>query len=76
VHQLATDPARDAQLRHLRDSHPVFRIDDARTEGSGGTLWLSFRLSCGDVVFAPSVELRSLRPDEVRNLDHEFERDV
>ena len=40
MHQLATDPARDEQLRHLRDSYPVFRIEDAHAENSGGTLRL------------------------------------
>jgi UDP-N-acetyl-alpha-D-muramoyl-L-alanyl-L-glutamate epimerase len=64
VHQLATDPTRDAQIRHLRDSHPVFRIDDARTEASGGTLRLSFGFTCGKTTFAPSVEFHGLQRDE------------
>jgi UDP-N-acetyl-alpha-D-muramoyl-L-alanyl-L-glutamate epimerase len=35
---LASDPARNEQLGHLRDSHPVFRVEDARAVVDGGTV--------------------------------------
>jgi hypothetical protein len=61
---LAVDRARDQQLQKLRDSHPVFRIEDARATASGGTVRLAFRFTCGQTAFAPSVEFIGLRPDE------------
>jgi hypothetical protein len=61
---LASDPARNQQLAHLRDSHPVFRVEDTRAAVDGGTVRLGFRFTCGETTFAPSVELVGLRPDE------------
>lgn len=63
---LASDPARNEQLEHLRDSHPVFRVEDASAAYCGmGTVRLEFRFTCGDRTFSPSVELAGLRPEEV-----------
>jgi UDP-N-acetyl-alpha-D-muramoyl-L-alanyl-L-glutamate epimerase len=64
VPQLATDPAFDQQLRQLRNSHPVFRIADARAATNGGTVRLAFRFTCGQTTFAPTVDITGLRPDE------------
>jgi len=61
---LASDPARNEQLGHLRDSHPVFRVEDTRSAVDGGTVRLEFRFTCGETTFAPSVEFAGLRPDE------------
>jgi hypothetical protein len=61
---VASDPARNEQLGHLRDSHPVFRVEDARAAIDGGTVRLEFRFACGMTTFAPKVELVGLRPDE------------
>ena len=54
---LASDPARNEQLGHLRDSHPVFRVEDARAAVDGGTLRLEFRFTRGETAFAPSVAI-------------------
>jgi hypothetical protein len=69
VHLLASDPARNEQLGQLRDSHPLFRIEDARAASTGGTVRLEFRFTCGETTFAPCVELAGLRPDEVARAD-------
>jgi UDP-N-acetyl-alpha-D-muramoyl-L-alanyl-L-glutamate epimerase len=61
---LASDPARNEQLGHLRESYPVFRVEGARVVVDGGAARLEFRFTCGEMVFAPSVELAGLRPDE------------
>lgn len=42
----------------------MFRIEDAHADTSGGTLRVTFRFTCGDTAFAPSVEFTGLRPDE------------
>jgi 7-cyano-7-deazaguanine synthase in queuosine biosynthesis len=64
VPHLADDPARDQQLRQLRDTHPVFRIEDARAAASDGTVRLTFRFTCGQATFTPTVDITGLRPDE------------
>jgi hypothetical protein len=64
VPHLADDPARNQQLRHLRNTHPVFRIEDASAAASNGTLRLTFRLTSGDTTFAPTLDITGLRPDE------------
>jgi hypothetical protein len=69
VPHLADDPARDQQLRQLRDANPVFRIDDARAAASGGTLRLTFRFTCGETTFAPTVDITGLRPHEAARTD-------
>jgi hypothetical protein len=61
---LASDPVRNEQLGRLRDSHPVFRVEDARVTVDGGTVRLEFGLMCGETAFTPSVEIVGLRPDE------------
>lgn len=42
----------------------MFRIDDARAAASGETLRLTFRFTCGETTFAPTVDITGLRPDE------------
>jgi hypothetical protein len=74
VRQLAADPARDEQLRQLRDSHPVFHIEDARAWHDGLVLRVSFRFTCGDAAFAPSVEFHGLRPEEAARMETETAR--
>lgn len=61
---LASEPARNEQLGRLRDSHPVFRVEDTCAAVDGGTVRLEFRFACGEVTFAPQVEFAGLRPDE------------
>jgi UDP-N-acetyl-alpha-D-muramoyl-L-alanyl-L-glutamate epimerase len=62
---LASDPARNEQLGHLRDSHPVFRVEEAGAAvHDDGALRLEFRFTCGETAFAPSVKIAGLRPDE------------
>jgi hypothetical protein len=61
---LAFDPARDEQLRRLRDAYPEFRIQSADAVADGGTVQLAFTFSCGDRTFRPSMELTGMRPDE------------
>ena len=62
--QLADDPARDQQLRQLRNAHPVFRVDAAHAAASGGTLRLTFRFTTGQTTFSPTADITGLRPDE------------
>jgi hypothetical protein len=61
---LASDPARDEQLRQLRDAYPVFRIQAADARADGGTVQVTFTFTAGDRMFRPSVEFSGLRPDE------------
>ena len=61
---LATEPARNEQLRRLRETHPVFRVEEARVVVDGGTVRLQFQFTCGETTFAPLVEFIGLRPDE------------
>ena len=61
---LASDPARNEQLGHLRGSHPVFRVEHADTAADSGTVRLEFRFTCGETAFTPSVEFIGLREDE------------
>jgi hypothetical protein len=61
---LASDPARDEQLRQLRDTYPVFRIQAADARADGGTVQVTFTFTAGDRMFRPSVEFSGLRPDE------------
>jgi hypothetical protein len=62
--QLADDPARDHQLRQLRDAHPEFRIEAPQAAASDGLLRLEFRFTCGQATFAPTLDLTGLHPDE------------
>jgi UDP-N-acetyl-alpha-D-muramoyl-L-alanyl-L-glutamate epimerase len=64
VQKLATDPARDQQLRQLRDTNPVFRVEDAKAAASGGAVRLTFRFTCGTATFAPALDLTGLQPGE------------
>jgi hypothetical protein len=68
VPRLATDSERDQQLQHLRNTHPVFRIEDAQAEASGETVRLTFRFTCAEATFTPAVEIVGLRPGEAARL--------
>ena len=61
---LASDPARDKQLRRLRDAYPVFRIQAAAAQADGGTVQITFTFTVGGRTFHPSVEFSGLHPDE------------
>jgi UDP-N-acetyl-alpha-D-muramoyl-L-alanyl-L-glutamate epimerase len=61
---LASDPARDEQLRRLRDAYPVFRVEAADAIADGGTVQVTFTFTAGGRTFRPSVEFSGLRPDE------------
>jgi UDP-N-acetyl-alpha-D-muramoyl-L-alanyl-L-glutamate epimerase len=60
----ASHPARDEQLRRLRDAYPVFRIQAADAHADGGTVQVMFTFTVGGRTFRPSVEFSGLRPDE------------
>jgi hypothetical protein len=64
VSLLASDPARNEQLRRLRDTYPVFRIQAADAAADGGTVQVTFAFTVGGRTFRPSVEFSGLRPDE------------
>jgi hypothetical protein len=64
VSLLASDPARDEQLRRLRDAYPVFRIQAADAHADGGTVRVTFTFAVGGRMFRPSVEFSGLRSDE------------
>jgi len=61
---LASDPARDEQLRRLRDAYPVFRIQAADAHADGGTVQVTSTFTVGGRTFRPSVEFSGLGPDE------------
>jgi UDP-N-acetyl-alpha-D-muramoyl-L-alanyl-L-glutamate epimerase len=61
---LASDSARDEQLRRLRDAYPVFRIQAADAVADGGTVQVTFTFRVGGRTFRPSVEFSGLHPDE------------
>ncbi|HEX7161332.1 MAG TPA: hypothetical protein VF223_08865, partial [Trebonia sp.] len=62
--QLAADPARNEQLRRLRDVYPVFRVQGAGVAADGGTVRLEFSFACAGRTFRPVVEVSGLRPHE------------
>jgi UDP-N-acetyl-alpha-D-muramoyl-L-alanyl-L-glutamate epimerase len=56
---------RDAQVRRLREEHPVFRIEDASADPSPDGVTLGFSFAAGALRFRPSVQLTGLKPEEV-----------
>src|SRR5215472_17227851 len=55
---------RDAQVRRLREEHPVFRIEDAEAAAGPGGVTLRFSFAAGPLRFRPSVQLTGLHPEE------------
>ncbi|MGH3885474.1 MAG: hypothetical protein ACRDSZ_02720 [Pseudonocardiaceae bacterium] len=66
---MATDVSWQAQLRRLRESYPVFHIEDARATCSHSTVTLEFRFAAGEMRFRPVVELGGLCLDEATRVD-------
>ena len=70
VHLLASDPARDQQLRQLRDAHP--RVPHRRRPTptpAAETVRLAFRFHLrAQTSFRPPVEITGLRPEEVARM--------
>jgi hypothetical protein len=65
---LAPDPARDKQLRQLRDAYPVFRIQAADVFTNGSRVRLAFTFAAGGKTFRPTVDFTGLNPDETARL--------
>ena len=55
---------REAQLRRLREEHPVFRIEDASADPGPDGVTLRFSFAAGALRFRPSVQLTGLYPEE------------
>src|SRR5262249_50123598 len=58
-------------IQRLRESYPVFRIDDAWAEVQGSSVELKFAFSVATMKFRPVVRLHGLRPDETARLPTE-----
>ena len=58
-------------IERLRESYPVFRIDDAWAEVQGSSVELKFAFSVATMEFRPVVRLHGLRPDETARLPTE-----
>lgn len=62
------------RIKQLRNSYPVFRIDDASVEIQGRSVMLKFAFSVADMTFRPVVRLHGLRPEETARLSTETSR--
>jgi UDP-N-acetyl-alpha-D-muramoyl-L-alanyl-L-glutamate epimerase len=61
-------------IERLRESYPVFRVDDAWAEIHGGSVELNFAFSVATMTFRPVVQLHGLRPDDTARLSTETSR--
>jgi hypothetical protein len=61
--------ARQEQVRRLRESYPVFRVEDARAVPGPSGVRLEFAFIAGPIRFRPVVELSGLRPEEAARVD-------
>ncbi|MGH3771049.1 MAG: hypothetical protein ACRDRW_06595 [Pseudonocardiaceae bacterium] len=71
---MVTDVSRQAQVRRLRESYPIFRIEYARATCSHSAVTLEFQFAAGETRFRPVVELQGLHLNETTRVDSPIAR--
>jgi hypothetical protein len=65
VHDITTAAvSRQTQIRRLRETYPVFRVEDAQASVTGSGVRIDFAFAVGDLRFGPAVEFTGLTAAE------------